>query len=176
MKTTNLFIELLVIGVGAVLCLGLLIHNLADLSSFKELSINSAVLLFPITAVTYVFGIIFDRIFDILTDPWDKYIRHQHLTDEQYKDVRTILYNDSRMVQDVFDYTKNRVRIVRSWMFYFPLLAAQIPFTNDVIFLSEKSTLIIILLVLFLLSMITFWKLTHSFYGILEAANGAVEK
>lgn len=170
MKTTNLFIELLVIGVGAAICLIMILKLLIGLDFLESVPMNSSVLLFPITAITYVLGIIFDRLFDLITDKWDKTIRSQHLTDEQYKDVRTILYNDSKMVQEVFDYTKNRIRIVRSWMFYFMIMAILI-LLDAIIFDKINSFAFSFLLILLsLFSAIAFRKLNHSFYGLLNSA------
>lgn len=168
MKTTNFFIELLVIGIGAIVCIILGMYTLFDfdLSYFKSLS--NPLFVFPISAIIYVLGIVFDRIFDVLTEKFDKKIRAKFLSDAEYNTVRGIYYDDSPSVQQIFDYSRSRIRISRSWMFYFMILAL---LSLILYFIKGNGQILAVSIFLFLLSVASVFawrKLSHSFNGLLE--------
>lgn len=98
MKTTNLFIELLVIGVGAVMCISLMVYLIFGVSVLSINSLESNLLIVPFTAVTYVLSIVFDRIFDIIINKWDKSIRKKCDLANVYDRIRTVDYNESKII------------------------------------------------------------------------------
>ena len=171
MKTTNLFIELLVIGVGAVLCIMSMLYIIYGEALMNINIENTAFLIFPATAVTYVLGIIFDRLFDILTEHFDKKIRIKFFDQQGYDETRILLYDKSDAVKQVFDYTKSRIRIMRSWMFYWFVFA----FCASVMYFKEFDSRFLIaslmLLCIALLSCTSWNKLTHTFNGMLSKAH-----
>jgi len=64
MSTTDLFVELIVIGTGAVIWLSLLIFSRFDLPQINPDSLYSLVILLPFASITYVIGIMMDRVAD----------------------------------------------------------------------------------------------------------------
>jgi hypothetical protein len=192
MKTTNFFIELLVIGLGAVITISLLLFVSVDYNVFR-LNFDNAFFIFPFTALTYVLGIVCDRIFDSLSERWDKKARlvfwhpkdligkqdangDKVVSDEdanraiklQYEIARTKLYDRSDAAKQVFDYTRSRLRICRSWMFYLFIIC----FCFIIIFLKKNADIFLLLSFLsFCLGMMTWFawkKINHSFYGRLK--------
>ena len=84
MSTTSLFVELIVVGVGAAIWLALLTlalfgYEWVQVPADKALSIPAAI---PILAVVYVLGIVSDRMIDILFHRlWGTKLRSQQFPD-----------------------------------------------------------------------------------------------
>lgn len=170
MKTTSLFVEILMIGSGLITWLGLLAFAFLGLDWLpSNLSINSLILI-PFTAILYVLGIVWDRVVDRITDFWDKPIRNKYFTNSnEYHIAKDTVYSDAEPLKDLFEYTRSRMRICRSWMIDWLMISITFPFyiySNNLV--TKKITFIIFFsTVFFLLSLITFYswkKLTRTFY------------
>ena len=70
MSTTNLFVELIVIGVGALAWIVLLVLSLFGWAWVPTERVFSTVALVPLLSLIYVLGIVSDRIADSLFEHW----------------------------------------------------------------------------------------------------------
>lgn len=117
MSTTNLFVELIVIGVGVAAWLMLL---LGAVFGYAWLPADTAVLLstaVPALAVTYVFGIIWDRIADSVFERlWSDDLRAAYFADRAaYYNARRIILTNSEALSELMEYGRSRLRICRGW-------------------------------------------------------------
>ena len=117
MSTTNLFVELVVIGVGVFIWLALLVFSFVGVS-LEQISntwlIGSAI---PTLAFIYVLGIIWDRFVDNIFDRlWGDSLRREYFDhiEEYYNARRNILVN-SEPLSDLLEYGRSRLRICRGW-------------------------------------------------------------
>lgn len=121
MNTTDLFVEILVIGVGAVVWVTALVLSIFGYPFASLEQLFSIPALLPGIAFIYVLGIIVDRISDVF---FDKYfvpsIRKKYYGDgkEAFDDRRTILVYSERLSQ-LLEYGRSRLRIVRGWALNF---------------------------------------------------------
>lgn len=117
MNTTNLFVELVVIGVGVIVWLALFVFSFVGLSLTE---LNSTLLIssaLPVLAFIYVLGIIWDRFIDYVFDRfWGDSLQNEHFKDrnEYYNARRNILIN-SEPLSDLLEYGRSRMRICRGW-------------------------------------------------------------
>jgi hypothetical protein len=175
METTELFVELIVIGYGSLLCLLLLITSIFGYSwiSFEKISSLAAVL--PSLVFAYVLGVLVDRLADWLFRIWDREIRALQLTEkskvcEDYQRVRTIVFDSSESLRDWFYYGRSRVRICRGWTVNFIsiLITANFFICIQIHSLDLKLKILFLLnptiLALLLISVFSWHRLTTSEY------------
>jgi len=126
MTTTNVFAELLIIGVETLAWIALLIlclfgYDWIDFSIFNNLAIA-----IPLAAFTYVLGIIMDRVSDTLLAGADHAIRQKVLGEraaQSFASLRIYILAQSPHLSTDLDYLRSRLRIMRSSMINFGLLA-----------------------------------------------------
>jgi hypothetical protein len=121
MNTTNVFVELLVIGLGPLTTLILLVLIALDPGTMTLTDVmatgSSLALIVPMLAATYILGIIVDRIADQLFGSFgSKRIRHEYFEDddEYHEARRTIIYH-SELMYRLRQYGRSRMRICRGW-------------------------------------------------------------
>lgn len=117
MNTTNLFVELVVIGAGVSLWLLLLVGSAfgyAWVSIDQALLVASAV---PALALTYVLGIVWDRISDSLFERcWADDLRAAFFPERAaYYDARREILMKSPPLSELLEYGRSRMRICRGW-------------------------------------------------------------
>lgn len=129
MNTTALFVELIIIGVGAVIWLSILILSLFGYTWVPWKEITSIIALVPFLAITYTLGIAFDRLADQIFSKWDKKLRKGRFpNNEEYHTVRTYVYTHATdKVIDLFEYGRSRLRISRAWSVHNLILSIIIP-------------------------------------------------
>jgi len=125
MSTTNLFVELMVIGVGAFIWLAMFTFSVFGYSWVpidRLLSPSAAV---PILAVIYVLGIISDRIADeVFQWVWSDDLRGSYFQDRrEYYNARRLILTRSERLSDLLEYGRSRLRICRGWAFNSILIA-----------------------------------------------------
>lgn len=140
MSTTNLFVELIVIGVGASIWLILFTFSMfgyAWVPIDRLLSSSAAV---SILAVIYVLGIISDRIADAVFEwVWSDDLRGSYFQDRrEYYDARRLILTRSERLSDLLEYGRSRLRICRGWAFNSILVAVSLN-TFLWMYLSDKS-------------------------------------
>ena len=118
MNTTDLFVELIVIGVGATMWVALLVLSIFGYAwvSFDHLFALPSLL--PILAITYIFGIVTDRIADSLFDKvWKPKLAQQfYQQDGDDYDDRRYVYLRSERLASLLEYGRSRLRICRGWV------------------------------------------------------------
>jgi len=176
MRTTNLFVEIIVIGVGCFTWMFTLILYIIGFPEVTIPSINSIFLLIPMTSLIYVLGIIWDRFTDLLTDVIDKPIKKRFFKDkDDYHNAKDKVYSLEGSVINLFEYTRSRMRICRSWTIDFLILSIIFIsfFENDLI--ENKSIVGFNILkywffpILFLLTFYSWIKLTITYYQRLQS-------
>ena len=108
MNTTNLFVELIVIGAGATLWTLLLILSLFGYAWVPFGGLLSLPALIPILSVIYVLGIVVDRLADALFEQiWKEgllaSVYSQANRNEQYRNDRRLLYTESDRLADLLE-------------------------------------------------------------------------
>lgn len=116
MTTTELFAELLVIGVGAVCAVILVI--LAFSPDALQIVIGAPVVfVVPALALLYLVGILVDRIADYATESrLSKYLGVPNDEIDEKKRARNRLLDKNAIFRANWMYAKSRSRIVRGWM------------------------------------------------------------
>lgn len=117
MKTTDLFVELVVIGVGVAAWLTFIILGIFG---WEWIKLNNTIVLItavPALSVVYVLGIIFDRVSDeIFHKCWGDRLRAKVFkTQKEYFDARRIILTRSERLSDLLEYGRSRLRICRGW-------------------------------------------------------------
>lgn len=117
MSTTNLFVELLVIGVGAACWVLMLLGGSVPLQDIPAPWLRSYPLLLVSLAFLYVFGIITDRMADWTFDKlFSGKIRSRFFAAKRaYQDARRLVLSSSPRLADQHEYGRTRIRISRGW-------------------------------------------------------------
>lgn len=121
MNTTNVFVELLVIGLGPLTALILLVLIALDPGTMRLADVmatsSSLALIVPMLAATYILGIIVDRVADELFGSFgSKRIRHRYFEDDdEYHDARRTIIYHSELMYRLRQYGRSRMRICRGW-------------------------------------------------------------
>lgn len=122
-NTTNLFVELMVIGIGAVtaLLLGVMAFVTLDSQRMSALAVENIaaiLILAPLLALTYVLGIVIDRCADGLfklfwTDSYrERYFAHD--IDTYHRARRAVMAGPDKLAS-MLEYARSRMRICRGW-------------------------------------------------------------
>lgn len=185
MKTTELFVELIVIGYGVIIWLIFLIMSIFGYSWLNLDYINSAQILLPSLIGAYVLGILIDRISDWIFRKWEKNIRQNKLKnlkncypDFDYQRARTIVYDQSESLRSWFYYGRSRVRICRGWAINFFLMLINVNFfisfqcRNGNYNISIFITLIFTLL--WSITVFSWYRLTSSEYERLSQEHASI--
>ena len=131
MNTTNLFVELLVIGLGPAAALGLIVlvalgpevGSLAEALAFT----SSLGFIIPALGLMYVLGIVTDRVADRVFGFWSKGIRVRYFeSDGAYHEARRTIVMYSETIWGLRQYGRSRMRIARGWALNAALL--MVPF------------------------------------------------
>lgn len=125
MNTTNLFVELIVIGVGAFIWLILMVFSIFGFAWLPTAALLSPVMTIPILAVIYVLGIISDRIADAVFESiWSDDLLGSYYKDhKEYYHHRRIILTRSERLSDLLEYGRSRLRICRGWAFNSVMIA-----------------------------------------------------
>ncbi|MCA9249054.1 MAG: hypothetical protein KDA42_18155 [Planctomycetales bacterium] len=117
MSTTNLFVELLVIGVGAACWVALGLASVAGIGWIESDVLQSYPALAVMLALVYVLGIISDRVADWLFDIFfSGRIRSCYFEEKRdYQDARRLVISNSTRLADMHEYGRTRIRICRGW-------------------------------------------------------------
>ncbi|MBD2465132.1 hypothetical protein H6G89_29425 [Oscillatoria sp. FACHB-1407] len=117
MSTTELFVELIIIGMGSAIWIFLLIGSIFGLSWIDSNQLLSLPALIPFLALTYVVGIVFDRIADTLFERiWAEKLFNQYYKNKtDFYDDRRIIYIHEGRLANLLEYGRSRLRICRGW-------------------------------------------------------------
>jgi len=128
MSTTNLFVELIVIGVSASAWLALLLLTAFGWRWIPVQPVLSPTALVPLLAVTYLLGIITDRVADSIFERlWTERVRSPEFANrDEYHEARHEVLLGSERLAELIEYGRSRLRICRGWALNGVLLAIAI--------------------------------------------------
>lgn len=118
MKTTSLFVELIVIGVGGLFAVALVactvLQSTGILHWFVDRDLGAAVL---VLSLSYLLGILVDRVADRSFQTWDLELRTSILggDEERYYRDRRLLALHGQELWELLEYGRSRLRICRGW-------------------------------------------------------------
>jgi len=117
MGTTDLFVELIVIGMGSTVWIFFLIISIFGFSWVDFNKLFSLPALFPFLSLTYVLGIVFDRISDTIFELiWAKELfRKYYENKDDFHDDRRFIYIHEGRLANLLEYGRSRLRICRGW-------------------------------------------------------------
>jgi D-alanyl-lipoteichoic acid acyltransferase DltB (MBOAT superfamily) len=126
MSTTQLFAELLVSGTGVVIWLAFLLAW-AFRISFQDLTSDANIFtLAPIVAIAYVLGIVMDRLGYSIFRGSEHRLRNRIVDSKESPPIRDqemyVVTNSNELGLQI-NYNRSRLRICRSWIINFILIA-----------------------------------------------------
>jgi hypothetical protein len=125
MATTNLFVELLVIGVGAACWVGLLVLAAFGIELAEVELLTAYPVLMSLLALVYLLGILSDRVADVFFDKlFSRPLRDKFFSCKRdYQDARRLVLSYSDRLADMHEYGRTRIRICRGWTLNAALIA-----------------------------------------------------
>lgn len=135
MKTTNLFVELVIIGIGftMVIALAFFCLEILDKETIEQISKVESIVLLPILlTIAYTLGIVADRMADrLFTFPRKKVRNMFYAHRVNILRDKSLLFTTSNPLVDMILYGRSRMRICRGYVLNLVLL---IPFLNWFLF------------------------------------------
>lgn len=140
MATTNLFVELIVIGTGAAVWGALLLLSVFGMAIVPDAPIEVSPLFVFFLAVVYLLGIISDRVADFFFDQlFSGPLRQRYFANtREYQDSRRLVLSSSSRLADMHDYGRTRIRICRGWALNAALIAVTVPLAVQLQFASAE--------------------------------------
>lgn len=119
MGTTELFVELVVIGIGAFSWIILLTFSILGYQWVPIEQVFSVTALFPLLSFIYIVGIITDRLADVIfSELWALNILKKYYPSvEKAIDDRRLIYSSNEYLANLMEYGRSRLRIARGWAF-----------------------------------------------------------
>jgi hypothetical protein len=174
---TAIFVELLIIGLGVVCWLTLFVAFILGIQIDSSLLQVNPILIAPLTAISYVLGIVMDR---LIRDPFVWLIEnraklkvmkeyHDRLEDmqeisiaareNQYvsMELEKFIRSNSHELGDKIDYNRSRLRICRAWVFHFIMITISFAVWNIKVKAFNNTEQYWIILTGFLLFVITLY-------------------
>ncbi len=117
MSTTDLFVELVIIGMGSAIWIFFLVISIFGFSWVDSNKLLSLPALIPFLSLTYVVGIVIDRIADTLFEwLWAKELfRKYYENKDDFHNDRRIIYIHEGRLASLLEYGRSRLRICRGW-------------------------------------------------------------
>lgn len=127
MKTTEIIVELVVIGLGP-LAMVLAFAVSADIPIVEIGPPNAVYSLLMALSFCYVLGIIFDRVADsIFSNAEDKVRRSMFSSVEEFQIARSLVNKNSEHIAGWGEYGRIRLRVARGWALNSALMACALP-------------------------------------------------
>ncbi len=119
MGTTDLFVELIVIGIGALTWIVLFTFSIFGFDWVPTEQLFSVPALFPLLSFIYIIGIITDRLADVIFgNLWaPKILRKHYSSSTDEINDRRLIYNADQFLANLMEYGRSRLRIARGWAF-----------------------------------------------------------
>lgn len=118
MNTTNVFVEILAIGIHTLTWIFLFFFAIVGIDKLKFDSIPSFLSLVPILLSAYILGILIDRLSDLYFRPTDHKFRKKLLetfeTECSFLEIRFFILQKSSEIYKQLEYTRSRLRIARA--------------------------------------------------------------
>lgn len=129
MGTTSLFVDLLIIGIQVAAWLVLLVLSLfgfhwIDPGQVKGWEATIGILLL---SIVYPIGVFVDHLADALLSGWRKRIRDKYIKDKSRTVMDLLMAAKDDKLSAYYDYLRIRIRISRSSVFNFAIIAVLFP-------------------------------------------------
>ncbi|NOR05787.1 MAG: hypothetical protein GQ575_05725 [Deltaproteobacteria bacterium] len=182
MNITAIFVELLIIGLGVLCWLVLFVAYILGLNLDSSFFQINPILIAPLTAVTYILGIVADRLIRdpfvyLVEKPAQKKVHKEYAEKiDKIKKLSTAINKplaamelekyvraNSQDLGQKIDYNRNRLRICRSWILHFLLITIAFYAWNNkvkVLDSSQQNWIVITGIILFSVTLYTAIKLS----------------
>ncbi|MEP7137754.1 MAG: hypothetical protein ABI904_22745 [Chloroflexota bacterium] len=119
MGTTELFVELVVIGIGAFMWMVLATFGIFGYIWVPLDQLLSVSALIPFLSVIYIVGIVTDRIADVIFEAiWVPRLQRKfYSSSDMARDDRRLIYSRNEYLANLIEYGRSRLRICRGWAF-----------------------------------------------------------
>ena len=119
MGTTELFVELVVIGIGAIVWVVLATFGIFGYQWVPFDKLFSVSALIPFLSFVYIMGIVTDRIADVIFETvWTPRLMKKHYPSAGVaRDDRRLIYSRNEYFANLIEYGRSRIRICRGWTF-----------------------------------------------------------
>lgn len=119
MGTTDLFVELIVIGIGAFAWIAIATLSIFGYEWVPLEQLFSVSALVPFLSFVYIVGIVTDRIADVLFDAlWIPRLQRKHYPSlKDAREDRRLIYSKNEYLANLIEYGRSRLRICRGWAF-----------------------------------------------------------
>ena len=119
MGTTELFVELIVIGIGAITWIVLGTLSIFGYTWIPREELFSVPSLIPFLSLVYIVGIVTDRIADVLFEAiWVPKLQKKYYSSSTIaRDDRRLIYSRNEYLANLIEYGRSRLRICRGWAF-----------------------------------------------------------
>jgi hypothetical protein len=123
MNTTSIFVELVVVGLHTAIWIGLIVLALVGYQNLDLEKVFTLNLALPILAITYILGILVDRVSDDVLAAQDDRLRSRYDIRELpgFLSMRFYILSKSSDVYEQLEYTRSRLRIARASIVNFAL-------------------------------------------------------
>jgi hypothetical protein len=123
MNTTSIFVELVVVGLHTAIWIGLIVLAFVGYQNLNLEKVFTLNLALPILALTYILGILVDRVSDGVLAAQDDRLRSRY--DMRglpgFLSMRFYVLSKSSDVYEQLEYTRSRLRIARASVLNFAL-------------------------------------------------------
>ncbi len=172
MATTPLFVEIIVIGVGAFSALALIVTAALDVPWLLFKDVTAFIFAFPFLALSYVLGIVVDRLADYLHSALSRQASKSRpfASMAEYHEAHKLIRYYSGPVCQHLEYTRSRMRICRGWSVncVLLLLGANAWIWSQGNTLAWQSTSAVVvsgtLLLIFFGCLFSYWALGRSYH------------
>jgi len=112
METTKLYVELLVIGLESFTGVSLTAASIIGIENIKKIvpCSENVLAIFPLLGTLYIFGIIFDRLADLIFQPIENYFRIK--SGLKINSIMLLSFDENQF--DFITYSRSRMRILRA--------------------------------------------------------------
>lgn len=119
MGTTDLFVELIVIGIGAFAWIAIATLSIFGYKWVPLEQLFSVSAIVPFLSFVYIMGIVTDRIADVLFDAlWIPRLQRKHYSSlKDAREDRRLIYSKNEYLANLIEYGRSRLRICRGWAF-----------------------------------------------------------
>lgn len=167
MATTQLYVELIIIGLESAIGLYFVLINILGADKIKSLltDLNTMPAIVIFVGIFYILGLIFDRFSDLVFQRWENRLRKR--SGLQAKSVMLLLLKTNQY--DFLMFTRNRIRIIRSTAIntIFILITALIYILKNV--QAHRVSLIMFSLLfglfIFIICILSYKQITMNYYN-----------
>ena len=130
MNTTDLFVELIIIGIGGAIWMCLLIFGMFGYDWVPLDETLALAALIPFLSVAYVLGIVIDRVADTVFEKvwYPSLLKKVYETEKEFLDDKRLVYIHPGRLGDLLEYGRSRLRICRGWTLNAVLILVSLDF------------------------------------------------